>query len=79
MTCSDLGPSLLDPHYPDFELNRYCVQEEYGDINAYYSTKADVPHMWGFQHVMSTWHMGDDFFWQCKKARSPCAGRVESS
>ena len=25
--------------------------------------------MWGFQRVLSTWHMGDEFFWQCKKAR----------
>ncbi len=26
--------------------------------------------MWGFQHFLSTWHMGDEFFWQCKKART---------
>ena len=35
---------------------------------AYFSTKPDVPHMWGFQYLFSEWEMGDEFFWQCKKA-----------
>ena len=44
-------------------------EEEYGDIAAYFSTKPDVPHMWGFQYLCSEWEMGEEFFWQCKKVR----------
>lgn len=43
------------------------LEEEYGDVAAYFSTKPDVPHMWGFQYLFSEWEMGDEFFWQCKK------------
>ena len=47
-------------------LLRY-LHEEYGDIHAYFSTKEDVPHMWGLQYCMKPWRMGEDFFWECKK------------
>lgn len=54
-------------------------EEEYGDIGAYFGTKPDVPHMWGFQYLLSEWRMGEEFFWACKKASrlaqdaDPCA------
>ena len=47
-------------------VSGYC-QDEYGDVTAYFSTKADVRHIWGVQYVMPTWPMGEEFFWQCKK------------
>jgi hypothetical protein len=47
-----------------------CRQDEYGDVTAYFSTKADVRHIWGVQYVMPTWPMGEEFFWQCKKVGS---------
>ena len=50
-------------------LLRY-LHEEYGDIHAYFSTKEDVPHMWGLQYCMQPWRMGEDFFWECKKVCS---------
>ena len=43
-------------------------EEEYGDIGAYFGTKPDVAHMWGFQYLLSEWQMGEEFFWECKKA-----------
>ena len=66
---SGLAPICTELMVSKCDGEHVSPQEEYGDINAYYSTKADVQHMWGFQHVLSTWHMGDEFFWQCKKAR----------
>ena len=44
-------------------------KDEYGDVGAYFSTKANVDHIWGVQYVLSTWTAGPDFFWQTKKAR----------
>lgn len=48
------------------------LEDEYGDISVYLSTKEEVPHMWGVQWVMKPWRMGDDFMWQCKKVRLFC-------
>ncbi|EIE26342.1 DUF300-domain-containing protein, partial [Coccomyxa subellipsoidea C-169] len=43
------------------------LEEEYGDISVYLSTKEEIPHMWGIQYLYKPWQMGDDFLWQCKK------------
>ncbi len=45
------------------------LEDEYGDISVYLSTKEEVPHMWGVQWVLKPWRMGDDFMWQSKKVR----------
>lgn len=44
------------------------LHEEYGDVDAYFSTKEQVPHIWGLQYILKPWPMGADFFWQCKQA-----------
>ncbi|CAL5227331.1 g10272 [Coccomyxa viridis] len=43
------------------------LEDEYGDISVYLSTKEEVPHMWGVQWLLKPWRMGDDFMWQSKK------------
>jgi hypothetical protein len=43
------------------------LEDEYGDIDAYFSTKEDIPHMWPVHYFQKPWAMGIDFFWQCKK------------
>lgn len=43
------------------------LEDEYGDIDAYFSTKEDIPHMWPVHYFQRPWAMGIDFFWQCKK------------
>lgn len=45
------------------------LEEEYGDISVYLSTKEEIIHMWGIQYLVKPWRMGDDFLWQCKKVR----------
>jgi len=45
------------------------LEDEYGDISVYLSTKEEVPHMWGMQWVLKPWRMGDEFMWQNKKVR----------
>lgn len=57
-------------------LLRY-LHEEYGDVHAYFSTKDDVPHMWGLQYVLHPWRMGEDFFWECKKVGRSCWCQVD--
>ena len=47
------------------------LEDEYGDISVYLSTKEEVPHMWGVQWLLKPWRMGDDFMWQSKKV-CPC-------
>ena len=49
-------------------LLRY-LHDEYGDIHTYFSTKEEVPHMWGVQWFLNPWPMGESFFWECKKVR----------
>ena len=51
------------------------LEEEYGDISVYLSTKEEVGHMWGIQYVCRPWRSGEEFLWQCKKARGPAASR----
>ena len=46
------------------------LEDEYGDISVYLSTKEEVPHMWGVQWVLKPWRMGDDFMWQSKKVQT---------
>jgi hypothetical protein len=46
------------------------LEDEYGDIDAYFSTKEDVPHMWGFKYFVKPWRMGQPFFWECKMVGS---------
>lgn len=43
------------------------LEDEYGDVGAYFSTKADLQHQWGVQYVLQVWPMGEEFFWHCKK------------
>ena len=48
------------------------LEDEYGDISVYLSTKEEVAHMWGVQWIIKPWRMGDDFMWQCKKVCMLC-------
>lgn len=64
-----LGPFISRLEFPLLEPPP--PQDEYGDVGAYFSSKADLPHIWGVQYVMRTWPMGEEFFWLCKKV---CVG-----
>ena len=46
------------------------LEDEYGDVDAYFSTKEDVQHLWGLNYLVRPWRMGEEFFWECKKART---------
>ena len=35
----------------------------------YLSTKEEITHMWGIQYLCRPWRSGEEFLWQCKKAR----------
>ncbi len=56
--------------YSFFMYLHAYLEEEYGDISVYLSTKEEIPHMWGVQYLMKPFRMGEEFLWQCKKARS---------
>ena len=43
------------------------LEDEYGDIVSYYSTKEQVPHLWPASRVLAPWRMGEDFFWETKR------------
>jgi len=47
------------------------LEDEFGDVDAYFSTKEDVAHLWGLKYLVRPWRMGEEFFWECKKARRP--------
>lgn len=43
------------------------LEDEFGDVAAYFSTKPDLPHQWGMQYLLDVWPSGEEFFWHCKK------------
>lgn len=43
------------------------LEDEYGDVIAYYSTKEQVPHLWPVSKILKPWKMGDEFFWETKR------------
>ena len=43
------------------------LEDEYGDIDAYFSTKEDIPHLWPVNYCLNAWPMGISFFCECKK------------
>lgn len=43
------------------------LEDEYGDVVAYYSTKEQVHHLWPLRRCMRPWRMGDEFFWETKR------------
>lgn len=54
------------------------LEDEYGDISVYLSTKEEVAHMWGLQWVLKPWRMGDEFMWQCKKVRPGATATIRA-
>lgn len=43
------------------------LEDEFGDVATYFSTKPDLPHQWGMQYLLDVWPSGEEFFWHCKK------------
>mmetsp|Transcript_17910 Transcript_17910/g.53931 ORF Transcript_17910/g.53931 Transcript_17910/m.53931 type:complete len:416 (+) Transcript_17910:871-2118(+) len=43
------------------------LEDEFGDVAAYFSTKQNQEHIWGVQYIWPVWPMGGEFFWHCKK------------
>lgn len=60
-------------HPTKFQPIGWLPVQEYGDIAVYLSTKEEISHMWGIQYLCRPWRSGEEFLWQCKKARAPAA------
>ncbi|KAL4427830.1 hypothetical protein ABPG75_001919 [Micractinium tetrahymenae] len=43
------------------------LEDEYGDISAYFMVKEQVPHLWPVSKVIAPWPMGERFFWETKR------------
>ena len=43
------------------------LEDEYGDVLTYYSTKEQVPHLWPVDRCLKPWRMGEEFFWETKR------------
>lgn len=43
------------------------LEDEFGDIVAYYSTKEQVQHLWPIKGWIRPWRMGEEFFWETKR------------
>lgn len=43
------------------------LEDEYGDVITYYSTKEQVQHLWPLKGVIKPWRMGEEFFWETKR------------
>jgi Organic solute transporter Ostalpha len=76
--CTSQARLYLDPIRECYEAyviyNFYMyltayLEDEFGDIDAYFSTQPAVEHFCGVQYLCPRWPMGWEFFWQCKKVR----------
>ncbi|WPT16217.1 Transmembrane protein 184C [Picochlorum sp. SENEW3] len=43
------------------------LEDEYGDVASYFSTKEQVQHIWPVNKWIRPWSMGDVFFWETKR------------
>ncbi|PSC68080.1 transmembrane 184C [Micractinium conductrix] len=43
------------------------LEEEYGDICAYFMVKEQVKHLWPLDRFLAPWPMGERFFWETKR------------
>ena len=43
------------------------LEEELGDVDAYFSTLDPVPHLWPLDRVLAPWAPGEEFFWETKR------------
>jgi hypothetical protein len=43
------------------------LQDEYGDLDAYFGAKDDVPHLGALARVLPPWRMGAPFFRECQQ------------
>ena len=43
------------------------LEDEYGDIRTYFSTKEQVNHIWPMSKCLRPWRMGEEFFWETKR------------
>ncbi|KAI3428292.1 hypothetical protein D9Q98_006671 [Chlorella vulgaris] len=53
--------------YQFFEYLVAYLEDEYGDIAAYFTVKEQVQHLWPFNRLLDPWPMGDSFFWETKR------------
>ncbi|EFN58053.1 hypothetical protein CHLNCDRAFT_20742, partial [Chlorella variabilis] len=43
------------------------LEDEYGDVAAYFTVKEQVPHLWPVSRLLEPWAMGERFFWETKR------------
>lgn len=43
------------------------LEDEYGDIMTYFSTKEQINHIWPMSTCLKPWKMGEEFFWETKR------------
>jgi len=60
---SYLSPSSVTLHSPSF----LSLLAQYGDLDAYFATKDDVPHLGPLARLLPPWRMGGPFFRECQQ------------
>ena len=53
--------------YNFFMYLRAYLEDEYGDVDAYFAAKDDVPHLGPLKRVLRPWRMGAPFFRECQQ------------
>ena len=53
--------------YNFFMYLRAYLEDEYGDVDAYFAAKDDVPHLGLLARVLAPWRMGAPFFRECQQ------------
>lgn len=55
------------------------LEDELGLVDEHLAKKAQVQHIWPFNHFVQPWKMGQEYIWETKKVGACAEGRGETS
>ena len=63
-----MPPSITSPlSLPSLPPLSLSFRKQYGDLDAYFATKDDVPHLGPLARLLPPWRMGAPFFRECQQ------------
>jgi len=55
------------------------LEDELGVPDEHLAKKAQIQHIWPFNHCLAPWRMGQEYIWETKKVRTASVTKVHSA